>query len=50
MRRFLITTVGGAAVLGGVGAVGCGFVPGLDPWFDTKTCLLIGFTAGQILG
>ncbi len=53
MLRFSMAAAGGAAALvtlAGLGAVGCGFVPGLGPWFDARSCLALGFVLGTILG
>jgi hypothetical protein len=50
MLRFTMVAVGGVAGLGGIGAVGCGFVPGLDPWLGSRSCLVIGYVSGKVLG
>ena len=50
MLRLSMVAVGGVAGLAGLGAIGCGFVPGLDPWFDTRSCLALGFVLGTLLG
>ena len=50
MLRFSAWVAGAAAAVAGLGAAGCGFVPGLAPWFDTRSCLVIGFVAGKIIG
>jgi len=50
MLRFSVMAAGGLAALGGLGALGCGFVPGLDPWFDTRTCFALGVFLGSFLG
>ena len=50
MLRFSVVAGGGIAALAGIGAIGCGFVPGLDPWFDTKSCLALGFILGTLVG
>ncbi|MCY4454247.1 MAG: hypothetical protein OXC01_20115 [Immundisolibacterales bacterium] len=48
--RFSLWTIGAVGAASAVGLAGCGFVPGLDPWLDTRSCLTIGFIAGKFLG
>lgn len=48
--RFSTLAIGGVAGLAGLAAAGCGFVPGLDPWFDTRMCFSLGVVLGSFLG
>ena len=50
MLRFSMVALGGVAGLAGLGAAGCGFVPGLDPWFGTRMCFALGVVLGTFLG
>ena len=50
MLRLSMVAVVGVSGLAGVSAVGCGFVPGIGPWFDTRYCFGLGFVLGKLLG
>ena len=50
MLRVSMVAAAGVVALAGLGAAGCGFVPGLGPWFDTRSCLALGFVLGTLLG
>jgi len=49
-KRLSIAAVVVVAGLAGIGVIGCGFVPGLGPWFDTRFCFTLGVALGAFLG